>query len=1179
MRRRIKELSFGKVDTIRPLLQFSLDKIELLIAEEQSVTGEFHIQSGNKVKMRGLIYSSNPRMECLTKEFEGEEAVVRYKFHSTGLQEGDIQKGDFFIICNDNEYNLSFVVTISNSKLESAEGSIQNLKEFQHLAETHWEEALPIFSSQNFESLFSEKQKKEKILYRSLTQTAFPAHNMEEFLVGTGAKEKNRFTVEQTQVSYLDLTESRKEELVIKKQGYGELTLRIDTQGSGLSVPKTILTEEDFVGNEYHLEYYVVFEKLHAGRNFGKIQISTAFQQETVEFTLRKQGEVLLPERQEVRRQQGKLAERYFSYRLKKIDTQLWAQESQDILQHLKALEPENPWFDLYRAQIYLVKQQKQEAQWILDAFRGQNPEKESVVYGYYLYLSALANREDAYVDQVTERIEDLYRLLNNNKMLRFLLLFLKEEYYEDPDRRLLEMELAFLEGIQSPYYYLEAFYEYWTAPYRLTKLGEFEIQVLYFAAKRKVLTRDLVMQITSLVRGDTPFYGSLVKLLACCYELYPLEEVLQTICSYLVRYEKYEKKYFSWYEKGIQQGLRITGLNEAYLMTLDMDRLEELPKIIELYFKYNSSLPYPYLAKLFARIVKEKEERVELYEAYRRNMESFAMEQMQQQHINEDLAILYEDLLKQGFLNKEIAEAMAHVMFVHEVTTDCQDMTRVFCYYPELKQKIEGVFHKGKATLPIYNNNYVLIAEDLYGRRYSAYSAGLEVKRYMNAIPYVKKCLQYAPKELPYLLHLFSGKTKFHTFVEEDKEYLKSFMEKEELSNAFRAALCPELLRFAEEAEEPLIRQYLAEISWKDLPVQSRSYFISLLVDKRLYDVAYGYVTYFGPEEMEAEKLVNLCTYEIERKEGEEDDPLLSLCISAFRKGKYNESMLQYLCTYFEGSTKELSKLWEAAREFEVDTFALEERLLAQMLYARSFTSATQPMYEHFMASGGQELLHFAYLNYFSYQYFVKGVLISPSIFKELTEHYDNGEELSEICKLTLLKYYADDPVLVKEKEAVIDELLMEFTKQNLYFAFYKKFTTRLLQKYQLVDKLFLEYRTEPGKRIFLHYALSENPEEYHMEELQANFPGIYVKQFILFFGESIQYYLTEDTGDAATVVESNQISKLDSFGEKPDSRYDLLNEILLQITLKEGTNLKENLKKYEVQNRMVEEGFSILE
>ncbi len=58
--------------------------------------------------MRGIIYSSNPRMECLTPQFEGEEVRIRYQFHSEGLIEGDIQKASFFIVCNQG--NITFLL-------------------------------------------------------------------------------------------------------------------------------------------------------------------------------------------------------------------------------------------------------------------------------------------------------------------------------------------------------------------------------------------------------------------------------------------------------------------------------------------------------------------------------------------------------------------------------------------------------------------------------------------------------------------------------------------------------------------------------------------------------------------------------------------------------------------------------------------------------------------------------------------------------------------------------------------------------------------------------------------------------------------------------------------------------------------------------------------------------------
>ena len=85
MRRRIQQLARGKFEYSKPSLTLQTDKIEIEVVEERDVEGDFVITSANHEPMRGVVYSSNPRMECLTPQFEGEEVRIRYQFHSNGL--------------------------------------------------------------------------------------------------------------------------------------------------------------------------------------------------------------------------------------------------------------------------------------------------------------------------------------------------------------------------------------------------------------------------------------------------------------------------------------------------------------------------------------------------------------------------------------------------------------------------------------------------------------------------------------------------------------------------------------------------------------------------------------------------------------------------------------------------------------------------------------------------------------------------------------------------------------------------------------------------------------------------------------------------------------------------------------------------------------------------------------
>lgn len=69
--KRIDELARGRFSCTGPMVAFSTDRIEIEVLEGRTCQGEFEIRSENNVPLRGKVYSSNPRMECLTPQFEG----------------------------------------------------------------------------------------------------------------------------------------------------------------------------------------------------------------------------------------------------------------------------------------------------------------------------------------------------------------------------------------------------------------------------------------------------------------------------------------------------------------------------------------------------------------------------------------------------------------------------------------------------------------------------------------------------------------------------------------------------------------------------------------------------------------------------------------------------------------------------------------------------------------------------------------------------------------------------------------------------------------------------------------------------------------------------------------------------------------------------------------------------
>ena len=112
MRRRISQIAKGKFEYAKPVLAFSEDQLNLVVIEGKEVTGNFIIKSDNHIPVRGVVYSTNPRMECLTPQFEGDEVKIRYQFNSSGLLENKAEEGIFAIICNGCEYSIPYKITV-----------------------------------------------------------------------------------------------------------------------------------------------------------------------------------------------------------------------------------------------------------------------------------------------------------------------------------------------------------------------------------------------------------------------------------------------------------------------------------------------------------------------------------------------------------------------------------------------------------------------------------------------------------------------------------------------------------------------------------------------------------------------------------------------------------------------------------------------------------------------------------------------------------------------------------------------------------------------------------------------------------------------------------------------------------------------------------------------------------
>ncbi len=89
--------------------------------------------------------------------------------------------------------------------------------------------------------------------------------------------------------------------------------------------------------------------------------------------------------------------------------------------------------------------------------------------------------------------------------------------------------------------------------------------------------------------------------------------------------------------------------------------------------------------------------------------------------------------------------------------------------------------------------------------------------------------------------------------------------------------------------------------------------------------------------------------------------------------------------------------------------------------------------------------------------------------------------------------------------------------------------------------------------------------------------FGGICVSDFILFFGEQLRYYITEESEAGEQLVVSDVIRKGEAGEDISEGRFNILNDIMIGKTLHDYDTVNDLLLAYFKQDHMVEQIFTV--
>lgn len=1163
MRKRIEELAEGKIPYEQPQVVFSKEKLELEVIEGQTAADNFQIRSENGIRMRGIIYSSSARMECLTFQFEGEEADIQVQFHADGMSEGETAVGDLYAVCNGGEYQLSFAVTVTRLYAEASTGKIKNLRDFTRLAKSEWKEAYHIFHSPAFKNILTPKELKASLLYEGLSKPTMTEQTMDEFLIGTGKKERVHFSLEKRSIEVFEAADPVEERLLLTKDGWGFLEIRIWASEEFLVPQKRYVTDQDFIGSSYPFSFYIDTEKMHAGNNFGSIYFENDAQKEELQVWASSDSIEVRRERmvQGLQRATYLLTKCYILFRLKKLVTGEWTKQTLALIQRMEEFKPNDPWYLLFKAYALQRNKQRQDAQWLMDEFRQKNKGRKDPQWAFYDYLCLQREKEPVVIDKLLDEIEEIAKRYGTHPMIFFLTLRLNGTLRTQPQVKLRVMEARIMQGQYSPLWYVEAFQVYQEQPYLLTKLDQYEILVMNWASRQGVLTQDLADQVMRLANNMRQFQPLVCRILFRSYEKNPNEDMLAGVCAYLIKGQCYQMKYHHWYEKGIQENLKITGLYEAFLLTMDLHHVHKLPKVIQMYFQYNNQLAYQYKAALYVNIIAHKEVQPVIYGKYAETIKQFAIDEILKGHMDDNLAVIYDEMLDKGILTQELAGPLADILYTHKFYCTNPMAAFVIVIQKHMKEEQRVPMSGETAYFQLFSNDYAILLENNRGQRFVSPEA-CQLEKLMKPSHYIRRCLNFAPEKLQYLMHHMDGKTDLSVPVKTDVEYLRILMEAPQISAKFKSQIGPGLVRYCliNQIEEGL-DVYLTQVDFAAMRRDNRNLMIELMIDREWNDKAYELISSYGYDGVDQKKLAKLVSYMLRTRDIGEDAFLLGVCMSVLAAGKQNPVVVSYLAKYYEGPSKRMMQVYRAAQASEVQEVEdLEERLLVQTLYSTEYVDQMQEVYQGYRAHNGREFILQAYRSYCMHEYVVHDMILPGSLFVEACQLQKEGKLRGTACRLGLLKYFSEADTLDRYQLKMADELLHEFISKNMNFAFFKNLPDSLCNRYQLYNRVLVEHHARPDSRIQIHYRMPKQQQEFTKANMLNMYDGIFTWEFLLFRDDEVEYYITEETENGTVQIgESSRASGLEYRDVRHGGRYAYINHMLY---LREQGNYKDLMR-----------------
>lgn len=1213
MRERINRLAKGIIDSEVPAIKVTPKGIDDVVRSGGATRRELVVTSENNLHIKGLAYSSNFRVRLLNGAFGGTYNHLVYEVNTGFLEDGSLIEGAFYLVTNGGEREVPYSFRVELSTSGKALSDLKTAEDFAGIAKNDYETALRLFEYRDFFEAPFMKDLHVRALYCGLKGRPDRKKELEEFLTGLGVKEPVKLSVDESEQRFYEPGGVIEERITVTRSCWGYVSLEVSADCDFIEIPVRTIGDQDFTDNICEIVYRIHPKRMHQGLNQGRILITGIEERFAVPVTaMLNPGGGISAEDAYTK----EAVATYLHLRLQKetgeYETALLHNQMLRALDEFEEMKGQLEAIKLLRAEIYLSDGRDSQAALLMDECREKilaERQEKLELYCYYQYLRLIL-QPDEYQKESLVRLLRKYLEENPNLHNLFLILLrLDRRLSENPGGALSLMRRQFEAGMRSPFLYLHACSLLSEEPDLIRSIGPFELQVLSFGARYGAAGEKFALAAARLTLTSRQFNRLHYRALGRLYEKYPGKEILEAVCSILIRGESRSAEAFKWYEKGIKEGISLTRLYEYYLYALPKDYCYLLPKEVLLYFSYGGSeLDRHSRALLYKNVLVYLKETDPLYEVYERDIEKFATEQLFESRIGSNLAVIYEHMIYKDVIDLPMAKVLPSILRSYRVECKNLKMKYVIVCYEELQEEDAFLLDDGVAYVPLFSEHSILLFQDSFGNRYS--TVPYEKTPVMKKPDLEERCFELYPDHPMLRLRACDEILKRGIADEKEAVMLEDAMDDGRLQPLYQRLLLSRIIEYyqrippnsgegssshtppnADEEDSPLrpVNEdstaggtYLVRLDKRLLTKEERLGICETLINRNYIEEAFDMIREFGCEDIQNKRLLKLCTKMILQNLFDEDPLLLHLSYRVFLEGMNDSVILDYLCEHYNGLTNQMYRILLQGISEHVETYDLEERLVAQMMFSGCTETIDRVFSLYMKKKKTSDNIVRAYFTIKSSEYFLEDKTPDDKVFAYLEGAVNSSadkERIPTIYLLALTKYYSELSTLEEDQKELLRITTAVLFEAGLVFPYFKKLGKYVPMPEDIMDKAMIQYHTDRNARIDFEVRILPDEEEYHCEDIGRMYQGIFVKKKVLFEGEIMEYRISEmEDGQWMLKKEGSVSCDAASAAGDSESRFACLNEMSLCLSLKDEEGLKKRMREYLTKNAAAEELFPLM-